>query len=750
MSAWIAEFRVDEFPFLADHRLGGAIILPGAAVIEMALAAATAATGRPSYALDDVRFEQICVVTEIGRRRLRVVLFAGPDGGLALTVTSDPGSASGAAHSAPIATYATARITVLAEPATAPCDMAEQAAGVRRAGTESSGEAFYTRLRAAGNDYGPAFRGIQRVWRRGDEAFAIVHAGPAARADQPAWLTHTVVVDAAVQVLAAAARAEGRAFVWVGCAQIRRYETLGADCEAYAHMLPGTESDQIAGDVVVLGSSGQVTAEITGIRLDLLQTGASHGGGELVPPARRPLTLAVAATFAAEPMSAELNAWMATLGTSARVVVEPGQGTVAELTGPGGLLASNRDGVNVLLVRTDEVYGDIRQREGGISGKRFTLPGIGEIAHLHDYETEFLYDEIFVHHAYLGHGVTLHPGDIVFDVGANIGMFTLFVQHRFPGVRVYAFEPAKPAFEVLNENVSRYCPGGEAFNYAISDGDRTLPFTFYSNSTVFSGFAADPERDAKTIRTVIENVLHSKVPPGSIDLRPIVDRLLRDRMVADIYPCTTRTLSSVLRQTGTPRIDLLKIDTEGSEIQVLQGIEGSHWERIRQVVLEVHNRGDACDVVTALLEDRGFRVLVDQPEQLLRGTTLTTVFARRPDDRSGPVPEEPSRTRVTGPPGRRTAHLVQAVETLRRQTNSPCIVCLCPSPYSEGEPDSELRQRVDNADREFAAVLAPLPHVAVVTGAEIDQLHREVGVGPDSFFAALAKAVARAYLGLRR
>jgi FkbM family methyltransferase len=272
---------------------------------------------------------------------------------------------------------------------------------------------------------------------------------------------------------------------------------------------------------------------------------------------------------------------------------------------------------------------DMHDRDGQALGKTFVLPGIGEITHLHDYETEYLHEEIFVRQAYTRHGVALHPGDTVLDVGANIGMFTLFAHQQCPNVQVFAFEPGPAAFAALAENALRHCPGSRVFNYGISDQDGVAPFTFYVNSTVFSSFVADPRRDSNTIRTIVENVLHSRVPIGSIDLRPIVDRLLRDRLVASVHQCATRTLSTVVREIGIDRIDLLKIDTEGSEVQVLQGLEDKHWDRIGQVVVEVHDRAEDRAMVVSLLEDRGFRVTVDEQEHLLRGTPLASIFALR-------------------------------------------------------------------------------------------------------------------------
>ncbi len=733
--AWTVDAGVEEFPFLADHRLRTVPVLPGAAVVDMALAA-TAATGRPSRTLHDVRLGQVCVIPASGSRRLRLALRAGLDGALTLVLTSGPGAGAGAASGRLSTTHATARIDALAGPFTRPIDVTERALTVRRTGAESSGEVFYSSLREAGNDYGPAFRTLRRIWRSSNEACALVHIGDPVGDDGPPWLTRLRLVDAAIQLVAAAAGVTGRPFVWAGCERLRVHDTLRADAHGYAWLRPTTGADEPAGDVVLLDSTGRAAAEITGVRLHLVRPRVSRAVSEPAAPARTRRTLAVAATFDAEPLRAELSGRMAALGTT--VVYDHHAGSVTQLTSPGRLLASNRDGVNLLLVRPDEVHAG----NGQASGNRFTLPGVGDIAQLHSYETEYLYDEIFVRGAYLRHGISLQPGDTIFDVGANIGMFTLFVQHRFPGVRVYAFEPAKPAFEALRYNASQYCPDSKVFNYGISDGDRIMPFTFYRNSTVFSGFTADPDRDAKNIRTVVENALHAQVPSGTVDLRPIVARLLRDRLVADVHLCATKTLSTVLRETDVHRVDLLKIDTEGSEIQVLNGIEDRHWERIRQVVLEVHGQADQRDLVTALLADRGFHVVVDQQEHLLRGTTLSAVVARRPDDRSGPAPEPHDDARVVSPSVRRATHLVQAVAALQRSTDTPCIVCLCPSPSAD-TADRERR------DHEVATALAAVPGVVIVTEVDIEQSRREIGSGPSDLFAGLATIVARVYLDLR-
>ncbi|NEE35838.1 FkbM family methyltransferase, partial [Streptomyces sp. SID7982] len=63
------------------------------------------------------------------------------------------------------------------------------------------------------------------------------------------------------------------------------------------------------------------------------------------------------------------------------------------------------------------------------------LPGGITVFHHNTSETDFVYDEIFTREEYLRGGITIDNGDTVVDVGANIGLFTLFASHRNPDGR---------------------------------------------------------------------------------------------------------------------------------------------------------------------------------------------------------------------------------------------------------------------------------------------------------------------------
>jgi hypothetical protein len=95
--------------------------------------------------------------------------------------------------------------------------------------------------------------------------------------------------------------------------------------------------------------------------------------------------------------------------------------------------------------------------------------------------------------------------------------------------------------------------------------------------------------------------------------------------------CEFTTVSEAISEYRIDHIDLLKVDVEGAELDVLQGIADSDWPRIRQEALEAHT-ADRADRVRELLEHRGFKVVVVEPNDSWRLPALfgcRMVYARR-------------------------------------------------------------------------------------------------------------------------
>ena len=269
----------------------------------------------------------------------------------------------------------------------------------------------------------------------------------------------------------------------------------------------------------------------------------------------------------------------------------------------------------VAYVVTDEAESAARDADRPL----YRLPNGLEIAHLNKNETDILYQEIFEDEEYLRHGITLADGDTVFDVGANIGLFTLFV-HTKCRARVFSFEPSPPTFDALRTNVELHGIDARPYQCAVSDRAGSAQFTFYPKVSASSGLYADAAQDAGVTRAFIGN---------QGELGRYADELLEGRFESVTYTCQLRTLSDVIREQGVERIDLLKVDVEKSEQDVLRGISEEDWQKIAQVVLEVHDTGGRLEAVTSLLEAHGFRLHVDQ-YLAFENTGLYEVYAIHP------------------------------------------------------------------------------------------------------------------------
>ncbi|HKQ08166.1 MAG TPA: amino acid adenylation domain-containing protein, partial [Blastocatellia bacterium] len=269
---------------------------------------------------------------------------------------------------------------------------------------------------------------------------------------------------------------------------------------------------------------------------------------------------------------------------------------------------------------------------------QYELPNGMVISHQNKGESDYLYQEIFEREAYLRHGIRLGEAACVVDVGANIGLFTLFVLDRAPGAKVYAFEPIPAVYESLRINAA--ISGGQVrvFDCGLANAPGTACFTWFKHNSLISGRHADLEEEAKVIEAFIRNQQQEK----AISEEELT-QLLQERLQYEHFSCRLRTLSEVMGAEGIEGIDLLKVDVQKSELEVLEGIEAGDWPKIRQLVVEVHDIDGRLSRIQGLLESQGYQQSVEQDE-LLRGTNQYTIYARR---------SEEGDERHVGPPARR-------------------------------------------------------------------------------------------------
>jgi acyl transferase domain-containing protein/NADP-dependent 3-hydroxy acid dehydrogenase YdfG len=187
--------------WLADHAVGETTLLPGAAMVELALYAARQVG---AAALDELTCEAPLILPPSGAVRIQVVVGApDPEGRRSVGLYSTPeeeadGAVPGAAWTRHASGFAVARLD--AEEATDELAGAWPPPGA----TPVELDDFYGRLADRGYHYGPAFRGLRAAWRSGDDLYAQVRLPEpeGARGTEPTgYLIHPALLDAALHPL---------------------------------------------------------------------------------------------------------------------------------------------------------------------------------------------------------------------------------------------------------------------------------------------------------------------------------------------------------------------------------------------------------------------------------------------------------------------------------------------------------------------------------------------------------------------
>ncbi|AYN38259.1 SDR family NAD(P)-dependent oxidoreductase [Streptomyces dangxiongensis] len=183
-------------PWLADHAVGGVVLVPGTGLVELAVRAGDEVG---SGVLDELVIEAPLVVPEHGGVRVQVAVGGPDDSGLrTVSVYSAREDTVGEIGSDVWTRHATGTlITTLTTTGTGMFDFtAWPPLGAEQ--VEVDVDAFYSGLIEQGYTYGPVFQGLRAVWRRGDEVYAEVALPDGQREEAARFGIHPALLDAAL------------------------------------------------------------------------------------------------------------------------------------------------------------------------------------------------------------------------------------------------------------------------------------------------------------------------------------------------------------------------------------------------------------------------------------------------------------------------------------------------------------------------------------------------------------------------
>jgi FkbM family methyltransferase len=174
------------------------------------------------------------------------------------------------------------------------------------------------------------------------------------------------------------------------------------------------------------------------------------------------------------------------------------------------------------------------------------------------------------------------PGDVVFDIGANVGVYSFVIdRHSHGRAKVYAFEPGVATFLQLTRNVALNRCHGRVIPFPIGFGAVTGVATFNYSSLA-------PGAALHAVGEPINSHGHSFEPAMRQDIL--------------LY-----SLDDFIPTFGIELPSHIKIDVDGPELDILRGASRTLANPIlRTVMIELEPTNPSSSEATGLLERAGF------------------------------------------------------------------------------------------------------------------------------------------------
>lgn len=183
-----------------------------------------------------------------------------------------------------------------------------------------------------------------------------------------------------------------------------------------------------------------------------------------------------------------------------------------------------------------------------------------------DADTKYIYDEIFGSQIYHHDKLRMPDNATIMDVGANIGIYSLWAHRRYRPKAIYCYEASPRTFAYLRDNTERLI-------------DKAMTAVKPTNAAIAS-------RAGETL------TLHQSTKVSGIstllDQRNVswIEKAASGKQL-EIHAVNSSTVSAEIAANKLAAVDMLKIDVEGYFMEVLKGIALGDFAKIKNIVAEV-------------------------------------------------------------------------------------------------------------------------------------------------------------------
>jgi FkbM family methyltransferase len=193
----------------------------------------------------------------------------------------------------------------------------------------------------------------------------------------------------------------------------------------------------------------------------------------------------------------------------------------------------------------------------------------------------FIINEIFVERCYQFKSPKDGRDIVVFDIGMNVGLASLFFAKMTEAKKIYAFEPFKPTYDKAIKNFK--------LNAGLTNKVQTFNF----------GLGGE-EKELQVPYSELNTGINSSVNPSSRKLDSSSSETIQ---IKEVYS----QLDILVKENFDAKV-ILKIDTEGAEFEIFERLSKERiWEQVSLIMMEWHYKSPSD--IEACLTENGFTIL---------------------------------------------------------------------------------------------------------------------------------------------